>query len=519
VRRRSRTAAPWTDSRFWVLQLVVLALALVRLALTVTFDLRPGDLVLEVSTVVLFVVPVVIAALDYGLVGGMATVTWVAVVCAPTFVAASSHGNGAALGATIVQIGILAMIALLVGGRVSADAVSRDQAEAAREARLRAELLYQEMFESNVAPILIVDADGFVVGSNGSADRAFAASERQARPPGVERPAGGPRRLVDVIGPEAAGVVLTRLVSGDVAPDTWSGAHDELEGGTDGSERVPPIAFEVDGQPVLFRPTVTPVGAPGVDRTLQVIFEDVTAETRRHDRMEAFAGQVVLGQEEERRHIAQELHDGPLQTLIHLCRQIDALPSGADLPEGTSGTGAGSGAPRRSPERTAALADLRTTVEDTVAELRSIARGLRPSVLDDLGLVASINQVLSEATDRGHFEGSFEVHGEVGRLPSQVELALFRIAQEAITNIERHADATTVTVVLDGDRSGLRLTVADDGSGFDRPAQQRDGDGASLGLPGMGERARLIGGRLRVRSQVGKGTEVEVRVPRDALGA
>ena len=256
---------------------------------------------------------------------------------------------------------------------------------------------------------------------------------------------------------------------------------------------------------MLYRPTGTLVGSTGTDRRMQVIFEDVTAETRRHDLMEAYAGQVVLGQEEERRHIAQELHDGPLQTLIHLCRQIDSLDSTPTV----AGTEAG--------DRSPTLSTLRTTVEETVAELRSIARGLRPSVLDDLGLVASINQILGDATQRQGFDGSFEVEGADRRLPPTVELAVFRIAQEAVTNVERHAGANRVTLGLWFGQNWLRLRVEDDGVGFDPTASRDQGGGRSLGLPGMGERARLIGGRLKVRSQVGKGTVVELWIPEEAL--
>jgi signal transduction histidine kinase len=230
---------------------------------------------------------------------------------------------------------------------------------------------------------------------------------------------------------------------------------------------------------------------------MQVIFEDVTAETRRHDLLEAYANQVVLGQEEERRHIAQELHDGPLQALIHLCRQIDALDARPDSDSAPS----------------ASLASMRATVEETVAELRSIARGLRPSILDDLGLVASLNQVVVEAIGRGGLAGEFQVSGTERRLPPDVELAVFRIAQEAVTNIERHASASHLTVTLEFDDRDLRLRVADDGVGFARHQVRDSIDGYSLGLPGMHERARLAGGRLVVRSTPGQGTTVEARVP------
>ncbi len=138
------------------------------------------------------------------------------------------------------------------------------------------------------------------------------------------------------------------------------------------------------------------------------------------------------------------------------------------------------------------------------------------SILDDLGLVASINQVVAEATGRQGLAGEFQVSGTERRLPPDVELAVFRIAQEAVTNAERHAAAGKLAVSLDFDDAGLRLHVEDDGVGFVRdPARDAGdtGDGHSLGLPGMQERARLVGGRLIVRSLPGQGTSVEALVP------
>ena len=102
----------------------------------------------------------------------------------------------------------------------------------------------------------------------------------------------------------------------------------------------------------------------------------------------------------------------------------------------------------------------------------------------------------------------------LAKLPANVELALFRIAQEAITNVERHAEASRVTVSLEFADSGTRLTVEDDGIGIDRSQIQGGGDdGHSLGLPGMSERARLIGGRLQIGSEVGKGTTISAWAP------
>ena len=500
-RRRSASAlTPWADSRFWLLQLVVLALALIRLALTVAFHLDPMSIGVEFSTLLIFVVPVVVASLNDGLIGGLVTASWIAVLSIPRFVVASNRGEPSAVWADVMQLVVLFALALLVGQRVTSEARSRDQADTSLAARLRAEALYQDIFESNSSPILIVDADGFVIQSNRSADRAFGSGDAAS--------AAG-RRLVDVVGAEASAQVLGKLVSEDVTPGgpevgqtgrrQYGGAHDRRDPDSDGAadRSVTPVAFDIHGESILYRPSATPVGPLGADRRMQVIFEDVTAETRRHDLLEAYANQVVLGQEEERRHIAQELHDGPLQALIHLCRQIDALDVRPDADTAPS----------------ASLASMRTTVEETVAELRSIARGLRPSILDDLGLVASLNQVVVEATGRQGLAGEFQVSGTERRLPPDVELAVFRIAQEAVTNVERHASAHHLTVTLEFNERALRLQVEDDGVGFSRHQQRDSGDGYSLGLPGMHERARLAGGRLVVRSTPGNGTVVEARMP------
>jgi len=487
-RRTTAALSPWADSRFWLLQLVILALALIRLAVTVAFHLDASSIGVEFSTLAVFVVPVVVAALNHGLVGGLATATWVTVLSVPRFVDASDHNRSSALWAEALQIVVLFGLAILVGQRVTSEAQGHQDAEASLAARLRAEALYQDMFESNLSPILIVDAAGLVIRANASADRAFGAKDA---------PRATGRRLVDVVGAEASAPVLGALVSSELQPMTTTDGVAGDRRGPDLDGRIAPVSFQVDGESVLYRPTPTLIGPLGGARRMQVIFEDVTAETRRHDRLEAYADQVVIGQEEERRHIAQELHDGPLQALIHLCRQIDVLDASGSTASSSSD----------------ALSSMRTTVEDTVAELRSIARGLRPSILDDLGLVASINQVVVEATERGALSGEFQVTGLECRLPPAVELAIFRIAQEAVTNVERHASAQHLVVALDFDDAGIWLRVEDDGVGFSRDRTDDTREGHALGLPGMHERARQTGGRLIVRSRLGHGTTVEARVP------
>jgi signal transduction histidine kinase len=426
----------------------------------------------------------------------MLTSGWVTLLALPRFFVAVDNRQFEAAWAEVTQVLVLDALALLIGQHVSGEREVRRRADESRQAHLSAEALYRDLFDSNQAPILIVDGGGCVVEANASAQRAF-------RPPGAYH---GPRtaptsptlpvRLVDMIGAGAAAQILTRLIAEQVSePATPSDAPTD--------DRVEPVAFEVEGRPVLFRPTATMLRRAGGDTRMQVVFEDVTAETRRHDEIEAYASRVVLGQEEERRHLAQELHDGPVQTLIHLCRQLDAVERRTDLPSDSAGV----------------IADLRVIAEGTVAELRSIARGLRPSILDDLGLVASINQLVAEAGERQQFEASFGVTGEERRLPASVESALFRIAQEAITNVERHAGARRLSVGMSFEAAGMRLLVTDDGVGFEVADRPTTTGTDSLGLPGMAERAHLIGSRLLIHSGEGAGTTVDVWVPATIIDA
>jgi signal transduction histidine kinase len=493
---------PWSQPRFWILQLVVLALYLVRLALTLAFDLDTTSLAVELSTFVIFLVPVLIAALNYGLAGAISTAAWVTVLAVPRVASAASAYESEAAWAEVVQVVLLDVLAVLIGQRVSAERSAREVADSAREAHLHAEALYRDLFDSNQAPILIVDPNGAVVEANAAAQSAFGVVVSPVDDRGrSERDAG--IRLIDMIGPEAAALVLSRLIAGQFPSDDEERVSSADDRRAQRSEdRVEPVELGVEGRTTLFRPTATMLRGPDAGRNMQVVFEDVTAETRRHDRMEAYAAQVVVGQEEERRRIAQELHDGPVQTLVHLCRQIDHVDAGA-LGE------------RNAPK----VAELRTIVEETVAELRSIAKGLRPPILDDLGLVASINQILGEAAARGEFEASFGVTGAARRLPAPVELTVFRIAQEALSNVERHAAAHRVAVGLDFESGGLRMLVKDDGVGFDVDPHEDPNGTTSLGLPGMTERAHLIGSRLLIHSSPGSGTTVDLAVPSTVLEA
>ena len=162
--------------------------------------------------------------------------------------------------------------------------------------------------------------------------------------------------------------------------------------------------------------------------------------------------------------------------------------------------------------------DLLNLTRDILQAVRRYSRDLRPSVLDDLGLLAAIEMLIDEC--RLPEGARLQVTGKPRRLDRFVELALFRIAQEALRNAENHAEASSATVELDFGQEGIRLSVTDDGLGFSVPENiSALSLAGQLGLVGMKERAELVGGHFELRSSPGEGTEVAVTVPAGATAS
>lgn len=225
----------------------------------------------------------------------------------------------------------------------------------------------------------------------------------------------------------------------------------------------------------------------------------VDRERAARQRAQAYAAYIVRGQEEERQRIARDLHDDSIQSLVLVCRQLDGVrdPS-LNLP----------------PRVNDGLQAARSTVEQVVTGLRDFAKALRPPILDDLGMVASIRRLLMDFTERTQIGGELKVAGKNRRLSPDAEIGVFRIAQQALWNIEHHARATSVTVNIIFNDKEAGLEVVDNGVGFAVPPAPTDfAATGKLGLIGMSERAELLGGRLEIQSTPGKGTRVITYIP------
>ena len=212
---------------------------------------------------------------------------------------------------------------------------------------------------------------------------------------------------------------------------------------------------------------------------------------RRIDDERKRSGRMVLrAQEEERRRLARDLHDEVNQSLTAILLRLEALSQAAP------------------PELEDEVGELKRLVNQAMDELLKLARQLRPSALDDHGLTSAIvSQVRRFSTQTG-IKAELKTSGDPIRLESDQEIAVYRFAQEALSNVAQHAEARSVEVGLVANDDGVELSVRDHGRGFD-PA----GDHAGIGLSGMAERARLVGARFDVTSRPGGGTALTLVVP------
>lgn len=226
---------------------------------------------------------------------------------------------------------------------------------------------------------------------------------------------------------------------------------------------------------------------------------------REIERKEAARGEllrkILTAQEEERKRIARELHDETTQSLLGLLMKLEAAsktPSEASSIDSDM------------------LMDVKNLAVETLDNVRRIIHDLRPSVLDDLGLLSAIRWYAEARFGSVAIKARVELTGEDRSLAPEIETALFRVVQEAIANIVRHAEAHNAVISVELEDAAVRIEVEDDGKGFDVEAIRRQADKAvGLGLLGMEERIALLGGRFQIESNPGGGTRLVIEVPLD----
>jgi PAS domain S-box-containing protein len=254
-----------------------------------------------------------------------------------------------------------------------------------------------------------------------------------------------------------------------------------------------------DGSRFWSSVTVTALrDAEGLLMGFATLTHDLTERRRVAEVRTRLLEQVISAQESEQRRLARELHDETGQSLTSLLVGLRVLEDAATLEEAV-----------------ARAAELRRLTAQTLDEVRRLARGLRPTVLDDLGLVPALEHYAAEYAESHGIAVDVEARSLDGaRLPPAVETTLYRIVQEALTNVAKHAGARTVSIVLQRQRTWVQAIVADDGCGFDvDKALKAEASWTHLGLHGMWERAALLNGSVTIESTPGEGTTVYARLP------
>ena len=455
---------PWLPPilrrEFWAVQSLVLLIAAGHTLLETTW--RASDpTALYLLPASLYFVPVVYAAVNFGLWGSLSTALWSVAVTLPNIFV--WHAGLERLGETW-QIGIVVAVAIFVGQRVDRERHARQEAERRERERRSSEERYRGLFDNASEAVLLIDRAGVITEANAAAARLLGQPIEILRGSPLGMLAGNGLRQ-QLAGDRPREVVALRSGAGDRT--TWV-------------------------EPIVCSPRVEPDGG----EQLQVMLHDVTSRYQRQQDLEEYTRRIIAAREEEQRRIGRELHDGPLQSLVLVWRKLDLLDAAG--PE----------------DRRAVVAAARDLAEQTADELRRIARALRPSVLDDLGLTVALKSEANALDQRSPMAVRFERVGSERRLEPQIELMLLRVAQEALHNAERHAVAGNVLVRLAFDTRTVRLLVRDDGRGLDRvPSAAELLSTGRLGLVGMQERAHLAGAEFQARSLPAGGTSIEVVVP------
>lgn len=328
---------------------------------------------------------------------------------------------------------------------------------------------YRSVFASATDGLLLIDDDDRIV---------------QANPAACAMHGWGPgeldgMRVFEIIAPSSHGSYETFKSHPDEAGIFRTAATNRRADGT-------PIDVEVRGS--RFR--------VGAKRRMLAILTDVTERNRAVQRLGMLSRKALMAQEEERARVSRDLHDELGQLLTASRFELGWLQKhAAEMPDEVSN----------------ALARAIEAVEKSADELRRICRGLRPPLLDDLGLEPAVRLLAQEFEERTGLEVDMETQVDEAQ-PVRMEVALctYRVLQESLNNVGRHASARSVDISLMVSSRELKLSVYDDGKGFDVEALADDG---GVGIAGMRERASLVGGSVRIRSAPSEGTRVVLQIP------
>jgi PAS domain S-box-containing protein len=363
-------------------------------------------------------------------------------------------------------------------------ALTSDSLRRARERRIElestqrelqlSEQRYRSLFEDAHDAIWLQDMDGNIVASNAANEALTGYSATEIVGMNVR----------DFLSPEALEIareVRRRLIEEKSPGETYD-----------------QTIRRKDGVQALIRLSSSLIRRNGQQAGFQHIARDITEEQRLQENQRRYLEQVTRAQELERKRISRELHDDTIQSLVVLSRQLDALASSKEeIPK----------------ELRRRLEELWQQCNNIMQGVRRLSQDLRPAALDRLGLLPALHLLADDTAQYSKIPINLRVLGAERRLGEEVELVLFRIVQEALRNVWRHSQATIVEVTVEFTNYKIKITISDNGKGFDLPASVSDfAQEGKLGLAGMEERARLVGAVLTAQSKIGQGTTIVIEM-------
>jgi glucose-6-phosphate-specific signal transduction histidine kinase len=496
----NRFQIPVRNPRFWVIQALVLFLDISHLFLEHQRILMDGS-ELYLLSVSIYLIPAVYAGIGFGLSGAVATTIWALVLSSPEI---TKHDNGTQLG-IVIQFGIILVMASIVGVRVARE-------RSAAEAALRANTRLSRLNATASAVTQSLDL-GQVLQDTLRAKLDLVARQvawirllPTADSPGVTTIDASQVEVPSVLNQVQDGLTLAACLTGMEQRDYLSGAgaHTAVTPLISDGEVVGALGVTYLDKPISADEyqVLEAIGSQlGVAlnniRNHAGLHEAVAALSIANENLETYIELATEAQEEERKRLSRELHDDTMQSLVLTLSQIDTATT-SELPD----------------ESRVRLAGAQAILTETLVNLRRYCRDLRPSLIDDLGLVDAIDWLVGDLRLRQIIDIDLSVQGSRRRLSNRYELLVFRIVQEALHNVERHAQAASVQVNLLFNEEELVVEIVDNGSGTipsgrsgQHPAEY------GLGLRGMEERTKLLQGTLVIESKRGRGTKVALFVP------
>lgn len=475
------------DRRFWNIQLMVIGATVPHYVIETLGFTNPFE-TFHGLAITLYVIPLLYAALSFGWEGAILTALWITLLTSPSMWV--WHRSGYHWLTEVGQLAITLPAGIMVAWRVDLESKQRQRAE-----RTSAGLALLNEIGERLSHRLEVEQELPAVVGRLAHGLPVEAAWLYLEPPS---PDGHNTVLIEPPG----------IATDDVRVEALDRLAAERHGPVVVEDRLICVPFGVEGGVHGSLGVAVPAGSDlvnehtrllaAVAHEIHVALENARLYRERQESLQTYARQVTQAQEDERLRIARELHDETAQELVHLVRRLEQL--------GETARG----------DVAAQVDDLLTLTRGTLQSVRRFSRDLRPSVLDDLGLVPAIELAVEQTQARLAGGARLDVKGEPRRLEPAVELALFRIAQEALHNIEKHAQATSARVELAFSDGTVRLDVEDDGRGWEPPANVAElARAGKLGILGMKERAQLIGGTFDLRSVPRRGSRVTVMVRED----